>query len=334
MERKYFKNQIKDVVCTLITVIIMSITLLNHGFLVTLPIAMILAFCLFFIDYKIWWMIITTFIVHIILGMSTNSFLSIFYFLNNIIEIAGGYLVASCIKRFTSEWKNAKFILLSILSVIICMIAISSHRQSNGTPAGYLEAKNNVSDYIEKTYNNELEVTAIHYNSKMSEYIVNVGSKNDSRDEGSIFYLRGGNISDDYHYRIESNQGEMIGKMLKMIINQKTEIAVEDMSLDVRVTLPYSKYTKRDTYSGLEPISVRLTINPKVQYYESKEAFSKEANNILKILNYLNYNYESIEIQSFLADGNTTYSIVIDGPIGDDILENTISIVQVIEHKK
>lgn len=128
----------------------------------------------------------------------------------------------------------------------------------------------------------------------------------------------------------------MIKIMFKMILNQKTDISVEKMSLHVGVTLPKNKYSKRDIYSGDEPILIRLTIEPNGSdtYYESKEAFSKEAYKILKIFKELGFSYKEIEINSFLADGNTTYSIAIEGSIEVDSWESTIALTEKIEHKK
>lgn len=336
MEEKYGMYQIRDVVGTLLTAIIISITVLNNGLLATLPITVLLAFCLFFVDYKIWWVLTTTFIVHIILGTVVDPWMSILSLIGNIIEICAGFLLALSIKRLLSNWKQPKYIVLGIFSIILVNFAITGNSQSYGTPSGYLKAKNNVMSYISETYNGDLEVTGIRYNSKMSEYIVDVESKKDPRDEGSIFYFRSGHISDDYHFRIEREQEEMIESMFKIILNQKTDISIDEMSLHVGVTLPKNKYSKRDIYSGEEPINVGLTIEPDgpVKYYESKEDFSKEAYKILKTFKELGFSYKNIEIKSFLADGNTTYSIIIEGPIEVDSWERTMDLTEKIEHEK
>ena len=336
MKLKDWRNQVIDILGTLLTVICISITMLSEGFLATLPIIIVLAFCLYFSNYKMWYMLVTAFIIHIILGVVIDTWLSILTLVNSTIEICSGFLLATYIKKLNSDWRQAKHIILGIFSITFIMLTILAHMQIYGTPLGYFEAKNSVKNYINKTYNGKLEIAGVRHNSKMTDYIIDVKSKRDSRDKGSIYYSRGANISDDYHFRIERNQAEMIESMLKMIINKNTSISEQYISLWVDINLPKNKYSKTDIYPGNEPISIRLTIKPNGvnTFYDSKETFSKEAYKILNMLKELDFYYKTTEIKSFLADGNTSYSIYIEGPIEIENWKDTLKLIKEIEYKK
>ncbi|AFS78126.1 hypothetical protein Curi_c11120 [Gottschalkia acidurici 9a] len=336
MKLKDWVNQMIDILGTLLTIICISITMLNKGFLATLPIIIVLAFCLSFFNYKIWYMLATAFIMHIILGVAIDTWLSILTLINSTVEIGTGFLLATYIKKLNSDWRQAKYIILGTFSIIFTVLIIIVHMQIYGTSLGYFEAKVNVMNYINKTYNGKLEITGVRHNSKMTDYIIDVKSKNDSREKGSIYYSRGANISDDYHFRIERNQAEMVESMLKMIINKNTSISEQDISLWVDINLPKNKYSKTDIYSGNEPISIGLTIKPNGvnSFYDSKESFSKEAYKILNILKELDFYYKTIEIKSFLDDGNTSYSNYIEDPIKIENWESAFTIIEKTEYKK
>ena len=336
MDAEYLKHQIRDVLGTLLIVIIVSITMLSKGMSATLPLMIPAAFFLFFIRYNIGWIFITTFVAHIVLGAALDSWVSIITWIHNIVQICSGLLLSLCIKRLFDDWKQVRYIVLGVLGMVLVVWAIGNHNQSYGSPKGYLQAKSGVEHYINETYNGELEITGIRYNSKIRSYIVDVMSTKDSRDQGSLFYHRSGSISDDYHFRIVGKQEEDMQTMLKMLINRKTDISMEDMDLKIELTLPHNKYSKRDVYLEDGPVSVYCTIEPRGSgsHYGSPEAFGKEAYKILKILKELDFAYEHIEIQSFLADGNTTYSILMKGPIEVDSWESTMARVEKIEHKK
>lgn len=332
-----WNHRMRDVIGTLLIVIVISITVLSKGIVLTLPITMFLAIGLFFIDYKMLWIFITAFVVHVILGIADNKWISILAFIDNIINLCSGYLLALCIKKLIVDFKQTKNVILSILSFGLVWFAFGCHKQSYGTPLGYLDAKKNVMNYINETYNGDLEIKDIRYNSKMLAYMVNVTSKKDSRDEGMVSYSKNsGYIGDDYHFRIECRQSEMIEEMLKVILKQKTDIAVDKMSLSVSVSLPHNKYSKRDIYSGQDPLEIRFNIkaNGTVSYYDSKETFGKEAFKIIEILKELNFSYKDIEIDSFLADGNTKYSILLKSPIEVDNVEDTIPLIKTIGSNK
>ncbi|MFS1518893.1 hypothetical protein V1503_20885 [Bacillus sp. SCS-151] len=187
--------------------------------------------------------------------------------------------------------------------------------------------------YINEAYNGDLEISGVHYNSILNEHIVNVINKKDRRDEGRLYYKKY-SIFDDYHYRIEKSQSELINKVFKVMLNQNINISIEEMSS--QVTLPKNKYLTKDIYSGVEPIGISLSIKPHAPdtYFVSKEAFSKEAFNILNTFKKLGFTYESIDIESFLADGNTFYSISIEDPIELYSFETVVSQTKEIVEKK
>ncbi|MFS1518894.1 hypothetical protein V1503_20890 [Bacillus sp. SCS-151] len=60
MDTTNIVRQFRDVGGTLLTAIIISYTVLDRGLLATLPITLLLAFSLYFVGYKIWWMLSTT----------------------------------------------------------------------------------------------------------------------------------------------------------------------------------------------------------------------------------------------------------------------------------
>ncbi|MDX8361947.1 hypothetical protein [Cytobacillus sp. IB215316] len=317
-------RQFRDVGGTLLTAIIISYTVLDRGLLATLPITLLLAFSLYFVGYKIWWMLSTTLIVYFIISATEATDINIFILFNSIIEICAAYLLGVCIKKFNENYRKTKYIILFLFSIIFATLSIMMHSSIYGTPLEHFTAKNNAMIYINETYNGDLEISGVHYNSILNEHIVNVINKKDRRDEGS----------DDYHYRIEKSQSELINKMFKVMLNQNINISIEEMSS--HVTLPKNKYLTKDIYSGVETIGISLTIKPHAPdtYFVSKEAFSKEAFNILNTFKKLGFTYESIDIESFLADGNTFYSISIEDPIELYSYETVVSQTKEIVEKK
>ncbi|MGM7681246.1 hypothetical protein ACSVDA_03740 [Cytobacillus sp. Hm23] len=333
MDTKELVHQFRDVGGTLLTAIIISYTVLDHGLLATLPITLLLAFCLYFVGYKIWWMLSTTLIVHYIISASKATDINIFILFSNIIEICAAYLLGVCIIKFNKNYRKIKYIISFLFSIIFATLSIIVHSSIYGSPLEYFTAKNNAMIYINETYNGDLEISGVHYNSILNEHIVDVINKKDRRDEGRLYYKKY-SIFDDYHYRIEKSQSELINKMFKVMLNKNTNIPIEEMSS--HVTLPKNKYLTKDIYSGVEPIGISLTIKPHAPdaYFVSKEAFSQEAFNILNTFKKLGFTYESIDIASFLADGNTFYSISIEDPNELNSLETVIAQTKEIVGKK
>ena len=66
--------------------------------------------------------------------------------------------------------KNSKFIKLFGVLVML-FISIFIYNSLNGNPIGYLKAKNNINEYIENNYNNQLKLTNIYYSEKAGGYI-------------------------------------------------------------------------------------------------------------------------------------------------------------------
>lgn len=330
----------------LLIIIIVSPIILNHSLLSTIPIAIIVAFFMCWMEIKPRTIYITFFIMHIILGIDQDNLgYSLFLLPSTIIEITGGVVFAKYLKRFLDNKKDRKTIIMIIIGGTLIITGINSHRDLLGNPFEYLRAKKNIEKYIDETYEGKLRIEKIRYSWKMNFYIADVENIKDSRNKGSmLWYVKSGRISDDYHFRIKEKQSNQAKEILLAMVKQKTDIPVADIDLDVFLKLPYNKYTPKDMYLGEEPIYVHIELEPdsvedRYEYkekhgklpedhsYNNIEEFSKEAYKILKVLKDINYPYEEINIMSFLSDGNRSYNITINGEIKVAKIEDVIKLV-------
>lgn len=351
MNNNLFKSYIKAEIGVLITIVALSIMLISKSILMTIPFIIITSFVLSWIGVKSWTIYITAIAMHIILGITTSKWISIILLPNTIIDILGGFLFAKYLKRLIEDKKQIKNIALTILSLVLIYGGVVGHMNILGSPYKYLKAKEGVQQYIDDTYEGKLKIEKVRYSSKMNEFICDVQSIEDARNKGSIYYGRG-HIYDDYHFRIEEKQALQAKQIIKTMLKQRTDIPVADIRhIGTDISLPYNKYTPQDMYLGKEPINVKIKLEPDSveDRYEYKEkygklperhsykdivAFSKEAYKVLKILEEIDYPYKSIEIESYLPDGERSYNITIKGLVKINSLNDVLDITHIEEGYK
>ena len=215
--------------------------------------------------------------------------------------------------------KNSKFIKLFGVLVML-FISIFIYNSLNGNPIGYLKAKNNINEYIENNYNNQLKLTNIYYSGKAGGYIGEVEEVDDSSNKANINYYNTGHIGDDYHFRTYLNMSDEINSTLKNLIYIQTNIPKDNMTMDVYFELPKFKYKLNDEYSGKEPLTIELELKPKSGVFKNQEDFKIEASKVLDVLKSVKYDYKSIIIYSYREDGNSRYEM----NINKEITINTI----------
>lgn len=341
MDYKSLRSYVKAEAGVLITIIAVSIMVLSNNILMTIPFVLIASFLMGLIGVRAWTIVISAIVMHIILGITIDKWVSILILPTTIIEILGGFLFAIFLIKLIKNRKQTRYIILTIISLFLVYLGVIAHIDTFGKPLNYLKAKEGIQAYIDDTYEGKLEILGIKYSTKMNDYIANIESIEDRRNDGIIECGRSGRIYDDYHFRIEEKQSLQAEQLLLGMMKQKTDIPISDIRLGTAIDLPYNKYTARDMYLGEEPISIGITLEPdkvedpsayKEKYgklperhsYEDIEAFSKEAYKILKVLKDIDYPYKNIEIKSYLPDGERTYNITINGEIKINNIQNVL----------
>ena len=222
--------------------------------------------------------------------------------------------------------KSSNFIKVFGVVAMLC-ISIFIYNSFHGNPIGYIKAKNNISEYIEKNYNNELKITNIFYSEKAGGYIGEVEEIDNPSNKSNINYYNTGHIGDDYHFRTYMNMSDEISSTLKNLIYQQTSISKDNMIMNVDFELPKFKYKLNDDYSGKEPLSIEVELKSNNNVFKNEEEFKIEASKIIDVLKSIKYDYKSIIIYSYREDGNSRYEM----NINKDININTIKKVEVVE---
>ena len=215
--------------------------------------------------------------------------------------------------------KSSNFIKVFGVVAMLC-ISIFIYNSFHGNPIGYIKAKNNISEYIEKNYNNELKITNIFYSEKAGGYIGEVEEIDNPSNKSNINYYNTGHIGDDYHFRTYMNMSDEISSTLKNLIYQQTSISKDNMIMNVDFELPKFKYKLNDDYSGKEPLSIEVELKSNNNVFKNEEEFKIEASKIIDVLKSIKYDYKSITLYSYREDGNSRYEM----NINKDININTI----------
>ena len=166
--------------------------------------------------------------------------------------------------------KSSNFIKVFGVVAMLC-ISIFIYNSFHGNPIGYIKAKNNISEYIEKNYNNELKITNIFYSEKAGGYIGEVEEIDNPSNKSNINYYNTGHIGDDYHFRTYMNMSDEISSTLKNLIYQQTSISKDNMIMNVDFELPKFKYKLNDDYSGKEPLSIELELKSNNSVFKYEE---------------------------------------------------------------
>lgn len=351
MDYKSLQSYVKAELGVLITMVAVSIMILSNNILMTIPFVIITSFLICLLGVRAWTLYISAIVIHIILGIAIGKWVSIIILPITLIEILGGFLLAWSLKKVIKDWKKPKYIILTVVSLFIVYSGVQTHWGTLGNPTKYIKARQDIQAYINNTYDGNLEIQGIKFSTKLYDYIAEVESIEDRRDEGVLFYGRTGRLSDDYHFRIEENQSLQAKRLILGMIIQKTDVPISDIYLEAHIDLPYNKYSPRDMYLGEEPIFLGIEIKPgniedksaykekygklpERQNYKDTEAFSKEAYKIIKILKEIDYPYDQIVIESFLPDGERTYNITINGQIQLNSLQDVVDTVQIVNNSK
>lgn len=221
--------------------------------------------------------------------------------------------------------KSLKYIKLAI-SVVFVGICIFGYSSTYGSPIGYIEAKNKINGYIDKTYKGELKIDKISFNPKMNGYYAGVSHINDTRYSSYIGYNRTGDLNDGYKFDVRMKMEEEVKAILESLIVQGTDLLRENMEVYPSIEIEEFKYQLDDSYSGLEPIDLEIWLHPYTSYEEknghknseevalhkNEKEFAKDAYDVIKILKNTNYKFNNVEIYSYLEDGNTSYRIKYD----------------------
>ena len=205
--------------------------------------------------------------------------------------------------------------------VVILFISIFIYNSLNGNPIGYIKAKNNINEYIENNYNNQLKLTNIYYSEKAGGYIGEVEEVENPSNKANINYYNTGYIGDDYHFRTYLNMSDEINSTLKNLIYQQTNIPKDNMTMDVYFELPKFKYKLNDEYSGKEPLTIELELKSKNGIFKNQEKFEIEARKVLEVLKSIKYDYKSIIIYSYREDGNSRYEMDINNDVNINIIK-------------
>ena len=218
---------------------------------------------------------------------------------------------------------NIKKVISIIVAILLAALGLFIYSGFFGNPVSYIKSKVAIENYINKHYKNILRIEKISYNWKMGGYSASVVDTKNSSYSASIEYASTGYISDYYHFYTMTNMTEEIKNNLDYMIEQFSEIENEDMQTYVQIEIPKFKYRIFDKYSKKEPIELEIWLNKGINkfegdkatslktddLYKDKEEFSEDAYKIIKVLQDTGYKYKSINIYSYLENGNDRYNL-------------------------
>lgn len=214
---------------------------------------------------------------------------------------------------------NRKNITKLIISGVLVVISVIAYSSTFGNPISYIKAKNEISSYIDKNYDNKLEIQRLFYSFKTNGYSAIVNYENDNRYSSYIEYYNTGYINDGYQFDVKIKMEDEVRNTLESLINQGTNLDRSNMNIDPSINIEEFKYKLNDKYSGEEAINLQMQLHPSISYdekhdpnkdvalYKNKDDFSKDVYNIVKVLEGTNYNFDNIEIYSYREDGNSNY---------------------------
>ncbi|WP_069999572.1 hypothetical protein [Cellulosilyticum sp. I15G10I2] len=341
------KWRIRGVSAEVVLVIMFLTTWMTYdgdGIIHTIPFIIIIPFILR-LFYKNSLLIVGTAVVSglIIAHIKGNFGYGIFLIVGILMETFAAVVLAMGIKHKDS----AKRILFIALGVLMIIMAVNDYAKMWGSPMGYLKAKSNIEGYIDDNYEGQLKIERIDRISfKMRGYRANVVQIEDSRNKSTIFYGDNGYISDRYHDETTGNMTEQVTNILIAMIENQTDLTDYDISLYAKLEIPVAKYHLNDRFSGDEPISADIQLQPnyswkqkdneqrEVKVYGNKEAFAEDAYKVIAVLQNIGYRYDAIKVYYFLEDGNTTYEIIVQG--GEEIkaVQDAVDKVQMGDYSK
>ena len=214
---------------------------------------------------------------------------------------------------------NRKNITKLIISGVLLVISVTVYSSTFGNPISYLKAKVEINSYIDKHYDNKLEIQRLFYSFKTNGYSAIVNYENDNRYSSYIEYYNTGHINDGYQFDVRIKMEDEVIDTLESLINQGTNLDRTNINIDPSINIEEYKYKLNDKYSGEEPINLQIQLHPSISYdekhdpnkevalYKNKYDFSKDVYNIVKVLEGTNYKFENVEIYSYIEDGNSNY---------------------------
>lgn len=211
-----------------------------------------------------------------------------------------------------------------ILGVIAVGIAVYIYSGFWGNPIQYLQSKNAFEHYIEEHYKGKVEIKSISYSFKIGNFYAEV--KDVDTQDTSYFGYYGNGISDGYYDDTIRNMIDETNNYVAYNIEKESDIFREYMSIDSEINIEQYKYRIYDFYSGEEPIKLKIDLHEAYDFeqkenksydkdkfpYKNEKEFLKDAYKIVKILQDINYDFESVNISSFKEDGNNAYEVDID----------------------
>lgn len=216
---------------------------------------------------------------------------------------------------------NKIYITKILLYSLLAMSSLYLYNVFFRNPISYLNAKSKIENYIKENYNDNLEIENVYFNSKMNAYSADVRDKKYYLQVSTINYTVYNKINDDYHFRTKLNMENEINTIISAMINQQTNLKRNFITVNSLIDIPLFKYRINEHFSGNEKIKLEIELhsekdklNNKVfdnskSLYKNKADFIKDAYEIIKVLQGIGYSYESIEIYSYLSDGNSKYSV-------------------------
>ena len=211
-----------------------------------------------------------------------------------------------------------------ILGVIAVGIAVYIYSGFWGNPIQYLQSKNAFEHYIEEHYKGKVEIKSISYSFKIGNFYAEV--KDVDTQDTSYFGYYGNGISDGYYDDTIRNMIDETNNYVAYNIEKESDILREYMTIDSEINIEQYKYRIYDFYSGEEPIKLKIDLHEAYDFeqkenksydkdkfpYKNEKEFLKDAYKIVKILQDINYDFESVNISSFKEDGNNAYGVDID----------------------
>ena len=211
------------------------------------------------------------------------------------------------------------------LGIIAVGIAVYIYSGFWGNPIEYLQAKKGFEDYIDEHYKGKVEIKSISYGFKTGNFYAKVEDV-DKPDTSSYFEYYGDGISDGYYDDTVINMIDEVNNYIAYNIEKESDILREYMSIDSEIDIEQYKYRIYDFYSGEEPIKLKIDLHEAYDFeqkenksydkdkfpYKNEKEFLKDAYKIVKILQDINYDFESVNISSFKEDGNNAYGVDID----------------------
>lgn len=211
-----------------------------------------------------------------------------------------------------------------ILGVIAVGIAVYIYSGFWGNPIQYLQSKNAFEHYIEEHYKGKVEIKSISYSFKIGNFYAEV--KDVDTQDTSYFGYYGNGISDGYYDDTIRNMIDETNNYVAYNIEKESDILREYMTIDSEINIEQYKYRIYDFYSGEEPIKLKIDLHEAYDFeqkenksydkdkfpYKNEKEFLKDAYKIVKILQDINYDFESVNISSFKEDGNNAYEVDID----------------------